>query len=110
VLAKIDQSNEVITGDTATVAVSASARPLPLKRVDNQWYIPLGALLPTDNPERLESSARAIDIQVQVMRAGARDVAAGKYPTEAEAAQDIKQKMVAAPLADHTAAATQPGK
>jgi len=111
VLAKIDQSTEVITGDTATLtATDANARPFPLKRFDNNWCIPLNTFLSITDPDRLESSARAIDIQVQVMRDGARAIAAGKYPTEAEAVQDIKQKMVAAPLADHTAAATQPGK
>jgi hypothetical protein len=104
--AKIDGSGEQITGDTAAVNSGSGDRPFRLKRVDGKWRIPLEVLRQDVDPDKLEHAAHQIEIQVQAMRGGADDVAAGKYATRAEAVQGINQQMFSAALADHDA--TQP--
>jgi hypothetical protein len=109
---KIDQSDEQINGDTATLkAAGPGGQPFTLKRVDGKWRIPLAVLFQSVAPNLLRDQAHQIEIQVAVMRAATADVTAGKYASASEAIADVKQKIFNAAIADHAAAtqaATQP--
>jgi hypothetical protein len=108
----IDQAELQITGDTATLHAAGSDQPpFTLKRINGRWRIPLAVLFQSLDPADLENRAHQIEIQVEVMREAAKDVAAGKYSTKEEAADEVKQRIFTAALADHTAATqatTQP--
>jgi predicted NUDIX family NTP pyrophosphohydrolase len=104
---QIDLSEQTVGHDTAQVkAQNADSPPFTVRRVDGQWRIPLAVIMPTDDPAKLETDARQIEIQVGVMRQAAGDVAAGKYSTFDQAVQDIKQRMFTAALEDHDASKT----
>jgi hypothetical protein len=109
---KIDQSDQQITGDTATLkAAGPGGQPFTLKRVDGKWRIPLDVLFANVSPDLLRDQAHQIELQVTIMRSGAADVTAGKYATAADAIADVKKEIFTAALADHAAAtraATRP--
>jgi hypothetical protein len=101
----IDQSDQTIDHDTATLkAGGGQGPPMTLKQTDGKWRIPLAALVQVLDPNKLEKGAHQIEIQVQVMHTAAIDVSAGKYASQDLAIADIKQKMFDAALADHSAA------
>jgi hypothetical protein len=107
VFERIDQAQMTLDGDTASLQASAASTPFTLKRTDGKWRIPLAVMFRNIDSDQLEQHAHEIDIQVRVMRSAAVDVNAGKYASQADALQDIKEKMFNAAIADH-AAATQP--
>jgi len=109
IFATIDQSEQQINGDTATLkAAGGDSPPFTLQRVDGKWRIPLAVLLQNVEPDFLADQARQIEIQIKVMKSAAVDVAAGKYSTREQAVEDVKQQMFNAAVADHVAATSQP--
>jgi hypothetical protein len=105
---KVDDSAQVITGDTATLkATDAQAVALTFKLVNGKWVMPLAVLLQDTDSDHLEANAHQIDIQVKVMQAAAADVAAGKYADMNKAVEDVKSRIFDASVADH-AASTEP--
>jgi hypothetical protein len=113
VFAKIDASQQILDGDTATLSAATdtsgdTAPPFTLKRVAGKWMIPLAALIQNVDADILLQQSHQIEIQVEVMRSAARDVTGGKYATKAAAIEDAKKRMFDAAVADHVAAATRP--
>src|ERR1700722_10198227 len=105
---KIDQCEQHIDGGTATLRAAGSDQPpVTLKRVNGKWRLPLEVLAPAADPATTEARAHQIEIQVNVMRQAAADVAGGRYSSKDEAIQDVKQRMYTAALADHVES-TQP--
>jgi hypothetical protein len=81
-------------------------KPFTLRRTEGKWRIPVSAMFPNVDPATLVGQAHQIEIQVTVMRAGAADVAAGKYASASEAIEDVKKRIFDAALADHKATST----
>jgi hypothetical protein len=107
----IDQSDQEISGNIATLQAPGAKSPLTFRLVAGKWFIPLASIIGSPPPEELEQRSHQIMIQANTMRSAIDDVNAGKYATQDAATSDIKKRMMEAALADHQAAtqpATQP--
>jgi hypothetical protein len=92
----LEQGQEKIDGETATLTVPGRARPLAFRRAGGKWLVVVG---PADEAE----SARQVALYERLTRATARtadEVAAGAYPAADGAARVFAARVLEARLAE----------
>ena len=99
-MAQIDGAHEVINGENATVDLAPNqAPPLPMKKVNGKWTIPLSQVAPPIEPSQLEQNLSDLDEQVRLVNEVAKETEAGKYKTLAEMNQALQEKVAKAMMA-----------
>lgn len=95
-MARVDASVEKIEGDKATVTSPADpADSLVLvQRGDAKWRVPMSQISGAVDPADLDQNLRDSAEQTRLLKALAREVAAGKFKTAIEARQELDKRII----------------
>jgi hypothetical protein len=104
-MALIDQAQEQVNGDSATV--SDGQQSITLKKQDGKWVFPMSAFAPDVNATTIDNAVTAIGEQQKLLTEVTTEITKGKYKTVDDAGRAFQMKLMQAAMA-HEAAATQP--
>ena len=93
----IEQGQEQITGDTATVAVRCSSKPLVLKRVNGKWKVDLFSILPI-NPQDISTTKKLLSAASSAASQVAKRIQSGEFKSAEDANAALKQQMASGAL------------
>ena len=107
--ARIESAEVKVTGDTATVTMeSGEEAPVVLKRVDGRWRMPMSELSRGADPSALEERLAGLAEQSRLVRELAEEIAAGKYPSPAQAHEAWQSRAMQASMRRPPARAEAP--
>lgn len=96
-LARIDAADIAIDTDTATVRYSGEKDPqYELKRINGQWRIPIAQFSHGADAATLDRRIVETNVQTEVVRAIAGQIASGKFKTADAAAEAWRSQMMQA--------------
>jgi len=102
---RIDQSEEKIDGDKATVKPKENeGPPLNMVRRDGKWMLPMSELSKDVEPADLEKNLSDMSRQIKLLRELTDEVSAGKYKTAIDARQALDKRIMQASMPQITTA------
>lgn len=98
-LARIDQAEEKIEGDTAILSINApGAAPITLKQVDGKWVVPMSEMAQDVPAEQVDAMLASRVMQTKLITEAANEIKAGQHKTAEEAVQALQGKMMQAAM------------
>jgi hypothetical protein len=98
-LAKIDSAEQKVDGDLAVINLSAAMprESMSLVRTGDYWKISVPQQIKDEGltPEQVDEKIATVSSQSRIIRDLTTEVTAGKYPTAADAASALREKMSA---------------
>jgi hypothetical protein len=105
-LARLDTVEETIEGDTAKVTPNANGKPIVMRRVGDDWKIPISEIAKNADQAQIESKLRQYQMMIKVTNEFADDILANKYKTGDEASQAYNGRITRASAEGTTTAPT----
>jgi len=94
---QLKSAAEKIAGDVATLTVpDNSTPPVVLKRINDQWRIPISELTKGIPPAEFDQRVAALVAQVAILNLTSDQIAANRFHTGQEAAEYMHKQMLAA--------------
>jgi hypothetical protein len=105
-MALIDQAQEQVNGDSATV--SDGQQSITLKKQAGKWVFPISSVAPDINASTIDNAVSSIGEQKKLLADVTTEITSGKYKTVDDAGRALQMKMMQAAMAHEAGATTQP--